>query len=301
MTLLELETFLAVVKCGNMAAASQMLHVTQPALSRRIQQLETELGYSLMVREKGKRSVTLTEEGKSFLQIASKWQELLTETDAILSRGTVNAFSVASVYSVTHPLLEDIYPELPVSGCQLRLYNVLSEHIFLNMKQGLFDLAFVEYQEDIEPKCPDIIEQNCFAESFVLVAQEFPDSVRESEEADLSKLDLSQEIYIPWNNAYKFWHANCFGNRTGTDVILEDASLLTVFLKNRRWALVPYMMGMMLKQNGLSVRTHIQNAPPDRIIRCVMRPNKNRYETKLLELVRNKIEQMPSEFVRYLL
>ena len=47
MTNLEIEAFLAVVRLGSITAAAQAIFITQPALSRRLQTLEEELGYPL--------------------------------------------------------------------------------------------------------------------------------------------------------------------------------------------------------------------------------------------------------------
>ena len=55
MTLLEIEAFLAVVKYGTLSTASQNLFISQPALTRRIQIMEQELGYPLFIRQKGHR------------------------------------------------------------------------------------------------------------------------------------------------------------------------------------------------------------------------------------------------------
>ncbi|WP_201346763.1 LysR family transcriptional regulator, partial [Lactobacillus nasalidis] len=45
-----LQYYLAVVREGNISRAAEVLHVTQPALSRQIAQLEEELGTQLFVR-----------------------------------------------------------------------------------------------------------------------------------------------------------------------------------------------------------------------------------------------------------
>ncbi|WP_051342212.1 LysR family transcriptional regulator [Pseudonocardia spinosispora] len=61
-------TFLAIVRHGGFTRASEVLHVSQPAISRRIRLLETELGAPLF--ERGARGVLLTEAGRSFLPYA---------------------------------------------------------------------------------------------------------------------------------------------------------------------------------------------------------------------------------------
>ena len=47
MTISEITAFLAVIECGSFSKAAEMLFITQPALSRRIQSLENEIGYRL--------------------------------------------------------------------------------------------------------------------------------------------------------------------------------------------------------------------------------------------------------------
>ncbi len=57
-----LRSFLEVAECGAVTRAATRLLVTQPALSRRLQQLESELGVTLF--ERTTRGVVLTEEGR---------------------------------------------------------------------------------------------------------------------------------------------------------------------------------------------------------------------------------------------
>ena len=61
MDLRVLKYFLMVAREENITKAAQLLHVTQPTLSRQLMQLEEELGVQLFHR--GKHNVTLTEDG----------------------------------------------------------------------------------------------------------------------------------------------------------------------------------------------------------------------------------------------
>lgn len=56
-----LRYFLEIAREGSMTAAAEVLHVSQPALSRQMKELEEELGKKLFRR--GSRSVALTDEG----------------------------------------------------------------------------------------------------------------------------------------------------------------------------------------------------------------------------------------------
>ena len=83
MTDLELEAFLSVIQNGSLSKSAIELYITQPALSRRIKNLENELGYELFKRRKGKKEVELTSQGELFLPLARKHLSLLKEAEQI--------------------------------------------------------------------------------------------------------------------------------------------------------------------------------------------------------------------------
>ena len=66
MELRHLRYYLAVAEALNFTTAAAKLRVAQPALSRRVQDLEDEIGVDLLRRSP--RGVTLTAEGKLFLE-----------------------------------------------------------------------------------------------------------------------------------------------------------------------------------------------------------------------------------------
>jgi DNA-binding transcriptional LysR family regulator len=73
-----MEYFLVVAKTQNITKAANELNVTQPTLSRQIQQLEEELGVELFSREK--QRIVLTENGILFRQRALEITDLLDKT-----------------------------------------------------------------------------------------------------------------------------------------------------------------------------------------------------------------------------
>lgn len=75
-----LEYFLAVAREQNISRAAEYLHLTQPTLSRQLKDLEDEFGKVLFIR--GKRKITLTEDGIYFRRRAEEIVSLARRTEA---------------------------------------------------------------------------------------------------------------------------------------------------------------------------------------------------------------------------
>ena len=88
MELRHLRYFVAVAEMENVSRAALKLHVSQPALSRQIRDLEDEIGFQLF--ERTAKSVSLTNAGRVFLNDA---RALLKQADE----------AVKKAHSVAHP------------------------------------------------------------------------------------------------------------------------------------------------------------------------------------------------------
>lgn len=73
-----LEYFLAVAREQSISGAADVLHLTQPTLSRQLKELEDELGKQLMIR--GSRRITLTEDGMLLRKRAEEIVSLVRRT-----------------------------------------------------------------------------------------------------------------------------------------------------------------------------------------------------------------------------
>lgn len=82
MTLTQLRHLIALAHCGSFGKAAEAVHLTQPALSRSIHALETELGFALLDRIGHKQ--LLTPFGRDVLESAIA---LVGEADALLDHG----------------------------------------------------------------------------------------------------------------------------------------------------------------------------------------------------------------------
>jgi DNA-binding transcriptional LysR family regulator len=146
MELHQLRCFLAVIDEGGFNRATTRLHITQPALSYQIKQLEGELGASLFHRRPG--GVSPTEAGRVLSQHARRVMESVrTATRAVeeLSEGVVGEIRIGTVNSVgihflPHVLwgIRERYPSIRPTVLY-RGTNAIMEALFA----GRIDLALV--------------------------------------------------------------------------------------------------------------------------------------------------------------
>jgi len=74
----DLRAFVSVAKLGSFSAAAEELHLSQPALSRRIEKLESALGVRLFHRTT--RKVDMTTVGREFSHRASDLLNILEQS-----------------------------------------------------------------------------------------------------------------------------------------------------------------------------------------------------------------------------
>src|SRR3954466_13360064 len=97
MDLRRLRTFVTVAEQGSVSKAALRLHISQPGLSRQIQELQQELGLRLF--ERVGRRLVLTAEGDQLLGNSRNLlnhASLLSEQAQLLKRGDMGALNVAA-------------------------------------------------------------------------------------------------------------------------------------------------------------------------------------------------------------
>ena len=146
MNLRQLEYFVQVAELGSFSKAAAILDVAQPALSRQVRALETELGDYLFVRNG--RGVALTEAGKrlfdhsvAILQLVSHArQDLGASRDLPVGQVTIGLPpSIGRI--VTVPLIDRFRTELP--NARLAVVEGLSTHVVEWVTTGRVDLGVV--------------------------------------------------------------------------------------------------------------------------------------------------------------
>lgn len=161
--LADLRAFLSVADLGSFKAASSAVHLSQSALSRRIDKLEDALGVALFTRTT--RKVELTTVGRSFVP---KARNVLNELDSALLgisdvaerlSGEVTIACVPSAVAYFLPgVIREYHSRYP--GIRLRVIDESSSEILLNVARGEadFGLTYIGAQEadiDFQPVLED--------------------------------------------------------------------------------------------------------------------------------------------------
>jgi DNA-binding transcriptional LysR family regulator len=144
MELRHLRYFVAVADAGNVSRAAQRLHITQPALSRQIQDLERDFACRLFDRI-GRR-IVLTRDGEEILE---RTRRLLADAEALGERARALAGGEAGVLRIgaTPQFIEATLPEvltkyaLTYPGIEVQLAEGGGGLLLRRIQQGELHLA----------------------------------------------------------------------------------------------------------------------------------------------------------------
>ena len=146
MELRTLRYFLAAAQEENITRAADILHVTQPTLSRQIMDLERELGVTLTLR--GKNGLKLTDDGIFFRQRAQEIVELadrleknFAERQSDISGMVVIGASEAVGGQTLAKLIKAFSGKYP--SVQFTLYNETVDNIKDRLDKGLVDIGLL--------------------------------------------------------------------------------------------------------------------------------------------------------------
>lgn len=147
MEIRQFEAFAAVHASGSVTAAARLLDRSQPVVSRQLQDLEQELGFTLFTRTRPQ--VTLTEQGRQFLEevrnVLTGLQQLEVRSREI-AEGRARPLRIATSLSLSNGLVPAVLAEMFEldQSFQHKLYmDVMpSSHIVSALLDGSADVAF---------------------------------------------------------------------------------------------------------------------------------------------------------------
>src|SRR6202030_1986071 len=142
-----LRYFVAVAEAENvLRAATQKLHVSQPAVSRQIRDLEDELG--VMLFERTGKAVNLTEAGRLFLKearaVLERTHEAVKNVRAFAQTGETElhvGYSPLPGAQIVPAALRAFQQQMP--KVHVRLHDWSSEQIAVGLREGRLKVALI--------------------------------------------------------------------------------------------------------------------------------------------------------------
>ena len=205
-----LRYFLAVVREAGINRAAEILHITQPTLSRQLSQLEEEVGVKLFHR--GARKITLTNEGillrrraEEILSLVDKTEkELIEQEDWVDGKIVVGCGELAAV-QLLPDLFKTFSKKYPLVSYDI--YTANADLVKEQMERGLVDIGIL--LEPIDIGKFDFIRLNR-KERWVVLMQ--PDDPLAEKEAVAASDFEGQPIILPRRMNVQNELANWFGD-----------------------------------------------------------------------------------------
>lgn len=147
-----LQYFLAIVREGSISKAAEVLHLTQPTLSRQMKELEDEFGKILFIR--GNRKMILTEDGVYLRQRAEEILSLVekTEMDLMMTNKDISGdiyigageTEVMSIFAKVIQKVQNLHPSV-----KFHLYSGNAQDVSDRLNKGLLDFGVLIEPVDI--------------------------------------------------------------------------------------------------------------------------------------------------------
>ncbi|HEY6724558.1 MAG TPA: LysR family transcriptional regulator [Polyangiaceae bacterium] len=191
-------TFLEVASAGSFVAAAQRLHVTQAAVSARLQTLEAELDQRLFVRNKA--GARLTPAGRALLpyatQLVQVWEQARLKVSA--QAGQQSVLSIGGEFSLWSAVLLNWLVALRTSRAEVALRTHVDSvtRLLDQVQGGTLDIAVV-YAPHRRPG----VEIREFLEEELIAVSTSP---------ECRGLEPANYVYVDWGPDFRAQHDRAF-------------------------------------------------------------------------------------------
>ncbi len=148
-----LRYFLTVVREESITKAAEVLHITQPTLSRQLAQMEDEIGVKLF--DRGTRKIKLTNEGillrrraEEILQLVDKTEkELIEQEEQVEGKISIGCGEIAAVQILPSLIkaFREKYPRVTFD-----IFTATADLVKEQMEKGLLDIGLLLEPVDME-------------------------------------------------------------------------------------------------------------------------------------------------------
>ncbi|MCI2098802.1 MAG: LysR family transcriptional regulator [Succiniclasticum sp.] len=292
MELRVLRYFLTVAMEENITHAAEILHVTQPTLSRQLAQLEADLGVTLFRR--GNHRITLTEEGqllrcraREILELADKAEAELTHMDQVVT-GTI-AIGCGETGSIRYlaDTMADFRKKYP--RVSFEIYSAIADDVSTRMDRGLLDFGLLMEPVDISKY--NFVHMPYQEQYRLLVRKDDPMAGQEAvTPEDLEGMDILMPRRLSVRNVFENW----FGLIYGT---LKLPATINLSLYNTI-ALVRAGVGKGITPLDVGFSPDLRAIPlaPELVVGSVMAWKKNQQQPRPVSLFAEFLQERAKEY-----
>lgn len=209
-----LRYFLTVVREESITKAAEVLHITQPTLSRQLAQMEEETGVKLF--DRGTRKIRLTNEGillrrraEEILQLVDKTErELLEQEEQVEGKISIGCGEIASV-QLLPALFKNFHRKYP--RVTYEIFTATADLVKEQIDKGLLDLGL--FLEPVDMEKYDFVRTNMKEKWVVLMPPNDPLAEKEFITAsDLAKVPLILPRRLQVQSELASWFGDYFKN-----------------------------------------------------------------------------------------
>lgn len=292
MNYLDIEIFLTIVATKSITKTADILFLSQPTISHRLSTLENSLGVSLIIRNKGHKSIQLTMKGEEFVPIAQRWISLMKETQAIKEIQESLYVKLGVTDSLNIALMAPFYCRLLKSGSPLdlciqthhssELYNLLENHEI--------DIAFVYHNLYYK----NVLTEEVFHERLYLIQSDPP--VISKPSVHTRELDPNHEIFLSWDNNYQIWHDQWIARMPRPRIAIDTIALAQrMWDQDRYWMIAPVSVIQEFCKTRPFYISEIENQPPDRICYKVTHKNPSSITSQSVKYFEERLSEFIAE------
>ena len=290
MTVEQIKTFLAVVDYGTISAAADYLFITQSNVSKRLASLEEELKVQLILRQKGYRSIKLTEYGTNFVPIARQMLTLLDTSNSLQKLENIQTLRIASIDAVNNytfvPLFQKHIEDYP--NIKLSIFTHHSNEIHNLVETNAVDIGFVFSRINYS----FIISKPIYRELMYLVCTK--DS-KYHENYDPALLDPNKEVYLYWGHDFQQWHNRYWSPNEHSLITVNVGSMIQLYLNEKdSWGIAPMSVIEAIRSrnpNSNIVYYRLKDNPPPRICYEITHRYPTTYQQSVIKTFENELNE----------
>lgn len=194
MDIRSLQYFLAIARDGSLTSAANTLHISQPALSRQVKELEDEIGKKLFHRQS--RGISLTDDGLLLRKRAEEIVDLLDKTKSELSGNDesisgdvyIGAGEAESIHFLTNAArsLRNKYPAV-----RFHITSGNTTDALERLSRGLIDFALIVSMTELDERKYGVLPLPAEERWGVLMPADHPLAKKKTvSQKDIAKADL---------------------------------------------------------------------------------------------------------------